>query len=48
VPLQSPAKRRVIGVSMAVPRFKAIKGALIGRLVNGLITNEKMANLLLG
>jgi DNA-binding transcriptional regulator LsrR (DeoR family) len=47
VPLQSPAKRKVIGVSMAVPRLKAIKGALAGRLVNGLITNERMAELLL-
>ncbi len=47
VPLQSPAKRKVIGVSMAVPRFKAIRGALVGKLVNGLITNERMAEMLL-
>jgi DNA-binding transcriptional regulator LsrR (DeoR family) len=48
VPLQAPAKRRVIGVAMAVPRLKAIKAALKGKLVNGLITSEKMAGLLLG
>ena len=47
VPLQRPAKRRVIGVSMALPRLKAIKGALVGHLVNGLITNEAMASSLL-
>jgi DNA-binding transcriptional regulator LsrR (DeoR family) len=47
VPLQSPAKRKVIGVSMAEPRLKAIRGALIGQLINGLITNERMAELLL-
>jgi DNA-binding transcriptional regulator LsrR (DeoR family) len=47
VPLQVPAKRRVIGVAMAVPRLRAIKGALKGGLVNGLITSEKMAGLLL-
>lgn len=47
VPVQSPAKRKVIGVSMAVPRLKAIKGALAGNLINGLITNERMAELLL-
>ncbi len=43
VPLQRPAKRRVIGVSMAPQRQKAIRGALSGHLVNGLITNEAMA-----
>ena len=47
VPLQRPAKRRVIGVSMAASRQKAIRGALTGHLVNGLITNETMAGLLL-
>jgi len=47
VPLQRPAKRRVIGVSMASSRLKAIRGALTGRLVNGLITNEAMASSLL-
>jgi DNA-binding transcriptional regulator LsrR (DeoR family) len=47
VPLERPVRRRVIGVSMAPPRLKAIRGALAGKLVNGLITNEAMAELLL-
>lgn len=47
VPLEQPATRRMIGVAMAVPRLRAIKGALLGRLINGLVTNEKMAELLL-
>jgi DNA-binding transcriptional regulator LsrR (DeoR family) len=47
VPLQIPTKRRVIGVSMAQQRQKAIRGALSGKLVNGLITNEIMAASLL-
>ena len=46
-PLDQPAKRRVIGVAMAPPRLRAIRGALRGRLINGLITNERMAELLL-
>ncbi|MDE2385613.1 MAG: sugar-binding transcriptional regulator [Alphaproteobacteria bacterium] len=47
VPLQKPAKRRMIGVSMAPARHKAIRGALAGKLINGLITNETMAASLL-
>jgi DNA-binding transcriptional regulator LsrR (DeoR family) len=47
VPLQKPARRRLIGVSMAPARQKAIRGALAGRLINGLITNETMASSLL-
>jgi DNA-binding transcriptional regulator LsrR (DeoR family) len=47
VPLQRPANRRVIGVSMSMQRLKAVRGALKGRLVNGLITNERMATALL-
>jgi DNA-binding transcriptional regulator LsrR (DeoR family) len=47
VPLQRPAKRKVIGVSMAIQRLKAIRGALKGQLINGLITNERMAAALL-
>ncbi|WP_196503957.1 sugar-binding transcriptional regulator [Aestuariivirga litoralis] len=47
VPLLKAAKRRVIGVSMALPRLKAIRGALSGKLINGLITNELMASSLL-
>jgi DNA-binding transcriptional regulator LsrR (DeoR family) len=47
VPVDMPARRRIIGVAMAAGRFKAIKGALTGKLVNGLITNELMAEQLL-
>jgi DNA-binding transcriptional regulator LsrR (DeoR family) len=47
VPLDQPARRKVIGLAMAIPRMRAIKGALIGKLINGLITNETMAGLLL-
>jgi DNA-binding transcriptional regulator LsrR (DeoR family) len=47
VPLEVPARRKVIGVAMAANRHRAIKGALSGRLVNGLITNEAMAEQLL-
>ena len=47
VPLEQPASRRVIGVAMAIPRLRAIRGALRGKLINGLITNERMAELLL-
>lgn len=48
VPLEQPARRKVIGVAMAPKRLNAIKGALRGKLINGLITNERMAALLLG
>jgi DNA-binding transcriptional regulator LsrR (DeoR family) len=47
VPLEINVKRRVIAVAMAPGRFNAIKGALAGKLVNGLITNETMAGQLL-
>ena len=47
VPLARPATRKVIGVVMAADRIKAVRGALKGRLVNGLITNEAMAAQLL-
>jgi DNA-binding transcriptional regulator LsrR (DeoR family) len=46
-PLTKNSPHRVIGVAMAPARFKAIKGALTGKLVNGLITNEIMAEQLL-
>jgi DNA-binding transcriptional regulator LsrR (DeoR family) len=32
---------------MALPRLRAARGALVGSLINGLITNETMAELLL-
>jgi DNA-binding transcriptional regulator LsrR (DeoR family) len=47
VPIDMPARRRIIGVAMAAGRFKAIKGAVTGKLINGLITNELMAEQLL-
>ena len=47
VPLEQPVQRRVIGVAMAPPRLRAVRGALRGHLINGLVTNEKMAELLL-
>ena len=39
--------KKVIGVAMATARLRAVKGAMRGRLINGLITNETMAELLL-
>jgi DNA-binding transcriptional regulator LsrR (DeoR family) len=47
VPLDVPARRKVIGVAMAPGRFMPLKGALRGKLINGLITNEVMAEQLL-
>jgi DNA-binding transcriptional regulator LsrR (DeoR family) len=41
------AKRRIIGVSMEPGRFRAISAALRGRLINGLITNDAMAERLI-
>jgi len=42
-----PAQRLVIGVGMGTAKKPALTGALRGRLINGLITNEAMAELLL-
>ena len=47
VPLSRAVKRKVIGIAMAAPRLRAIRGALDGKLINGLITNETMAASLL-
>lgn len=47
VPLRQPAPDNVIGVVMAAARLRAVKGAINGKLISGLITNEKMAELLL-
>lgn len=47
VRLQQPAERFVLGVAMGKAKRAAIKGALRGRLINGLITNETTAELLL-
>lgn len=45
-PVHNP-ERLVIGVSIEPGRFRAIRGALKGRLLNGLITNDAMAERLL-
>ncbi|WP_373505528.1 sugar-binding transcriptional regulator [Aestuariivirga sp.] len=47
VPVEQPAVRKVIGIAMARPRFRAVRGAMRGKLINGLITNEVMAEFLL-
>jgi DNA-binding transcriptional regulator LsrR (DeoR family) len=47
VPLTQPAVKPVIGVAMAPSRLRSIRGALRGKLINGLITNETMAERLL-
>jgi DNA-binding transcriptional regulator LsrR (DeoR family) len=46
-PLGTNATRRVIGVGMAISRINAMRGALAGQLISGLITNEAMAEQLL-
>ena len=45
--LQRDPEKPVIGVSMEPGRFRAIRAALRGRLLNGLVTNEEMAGRLL-
>ena len=47
VPPTRNAKRNVIAVSMEPGRLRAIRAALRGRLINGLITNDAMAKRLL-
>jgi DNA-binding transcriptional regulator LsrR (DeoR family) len=47
VPLRPGAAGRVIGIATGADRVPAIHGALRGRLVNGLITNEATAEALL-
>src|SRR5215470_10614356 len=47
VALDRPAKRLVIGAAMGPAKLEALRGALAGRIVNGLITNEVMAARLL-
>jgi DNA-binding transcriptional regulator LsrR (DeoR family) len=46
-PLRQPAKRPMIGVAMGGPRRAAIRAALTGRLLTGLITDEATAESLL-
>ena len=43
VPLEQPAQKKVIGVAMGTAKLRGVKGALRGKLINGLITNETMA-----
>jgi DNA-binding transcriptional regulator LsrR (DeoR family) len=47
VSLDQPATRLVVAVAMGVFKAKALKAALAGRLLTGLITNEVTAALLL-
>jgi len=47
VALEQPATRLVIAVAMGVFKAKALKAALAGQLITGLITNEITAELLL-
>jgi len=47
VTLDQPAKRLVIGAAMGPTKTEALAGALAGRLINGLITNETTAERLL-
>jgi len=47
VALDRPAKRLIVGAAMGPAKVDALSGALTGRLVNGLITNEAMVERLL-
>ena len=46
-PLHRPTKRLMIGVAMGPLRRAAIRGALIGQLISGLVTDEATAEHLL-
>ena len=47
IPLRKDSEKLVIGIAAIEPKFKAIKAALKGKLINGLITNEVCAKFLL-
>lgn len=47
VPHQIPATKLMVGVAMGAPKVAAIRAALDGRILNGLITNETTARALL-
>jgi DNA-binding transcriptional regulator LsrR (DeoR family) len=46
-PLRQPTKRLMIGVAMGPSRRAAIRGALVGQLISGLVTDEATAEHLL-
>ncbi len=46
-PMPADSQTPVIGVAMGSAKFRAIRGALLGKLVNGLITDEATAAALL-
>jgi DNA-binding transcriptional regulator LsrR (DeoR family) len=46
-PLRQPAKRPIVGVAMGPSRRSAVRAALTGRLITGLITDESTADHLL-
>jgi DNA-binding transcriptional regulator LsrR (DeoR family) len=46
-PLRQPTKRLMIGVAMGATRRAAVRAALLGRLISGLITDESTAEHLL-
>ena len=47
IPPQTPAKATTIAAAIGLAKVPAIKAALIGRLVNGLITDEATARAIL-
>ncbi|MGB1226740.1 MAG: sugar-binding transcriptional regulator [Poseidonibacter sp.] len=47
IPLAKDSQKLVIGIAAVKPKFAAIKAALKGKLINGLITNEVCAKALL-
>jgi DNA-binding transcriptional regulator LsrR (DeoR family) len=47
VPLQPNQKNPVVGIAAGEAKVAAIHGAMTGRLITGLITNELTAGLLL-
>ena len=47
IPLTKDSDKLVIGIAAVKPKFAAIKAALTGKLINGLITNEVCAKALL-
>ena len=47
IPLSKNPEKLVIGVAAIEPKLRAIKAALKGKLINGLITNEVCAKALL-